>query len=161
MEAVLARAPERGYRIYLLGARQDVVAAAAARIEERFAGIDIVGARHGYFPESEEPEVAGAIRAVRPDVLFVALTTPRKELFLARWRSTLGVPFVMGVGGAFDVLAGRRRRAPALLQRLGLEWAYRLAQDPKHLLGRYAVGNTVFSWLVARAAMRRAVGRPR
>jgi N-acetylglucosaminyldiphosphoundecaprenol N-acetyl-beta-D-mannosaminyltransferase len=92
-------------------------------------------------------------------VLFVALTTPKKELFLARWRSTLEVPFVMGVGGAFDVLAGRRRRAPRVLQRLGLEWAYRLLQDPKHLLRRYAVGNTVFSWLVARAALRRAVGR--
>lgn len=156
MEAILRRAPERGHRIYLLGAADDVLEAAAARIIERFPGIELAGRRHGYFGADEEAEVAAGIRDARADVLFVALTTPKKELFLARWRETLDVPFVMGVGGAFDVLAGKRRRAPRLLQRLGLEWAYRLAQDPRRLLARYAVGNTVFSWLVARAALRRA-----
>ena len=161
MEAILDRAPARGYRVYLLGAKPDVLEAAAARIEERFPGISVAGLRHGYFSSDEEPEVAAAIRDARADVLFVALTTPKKELFLARWRDTLAVPFVMGVGGSFDVLAGRRRRAPRALQRLGLEWAYRLAQDPRHLLGRYAIGNTIFSWLVARAALRRALGAVR
>jgi N-acetylglucosaminyldiphosphoundecaprenol N-acetyl-beta-D-mannosaminyltransferase len=160
MEAILRRSPERGYRVYLLGAQEDVLETTAARIAERYPGIDLVGRRHGYFGEDEERDVAFAIRDARPDLLFVALTTPKKELFLARWRDTLDVPFVMGVGGAFDVIAGKRRRAPRILQRLGLEWAYRLVQDPRHLLRRYAVGNTVFSWLVARAALRRALGRP-
>jgi N-acetylglucosaminyldiphosphoundecaprenol N-acetyl-beta-D-mannosaminyltransferase len=157
MEAMLRRAPERGYRVYLLGAKEDVLETAAARIAERYPGIDLVGRRNGYFGEDEEAEVAAEIRDARPDLLFVALTTPKKELFLARWRAALDVPFVMGVGGAFDVIAGKRKRAPRVLQRVGLEWAYRLVQDPRHLLRRYAVGNTVFSWLVARAALRRAV----
>jgi N-acetylglucosaminyldiphosphoundecaprenol N-acetyl-beta-D-mannosaminyltransferase len=157
MEAILRRSPDRGYRVYLLGAQEDVLETAAERIAARYPGIDIVGRRHGYFGEDAEAEVAAEIRDARPDILFVALTTPKKELFLARWRATLDVPFVMGVGGAFDVIAGKRKRAPQILQRLGLEWAYRLVQDPRHLLRRYAVGNTVFSWLVARAALSRAV----
>src|SRR5204862_7811122 len=120
---------------------------------------ELVGRRHGYFTEDEEAAVAAEIAAARADILFVALTTPKKELFLARWRSTLDVPFVMGVGGSFDVLAGKRRRAPRIVQRLGLEWVVRLVQDPRHLFGRYAVGNTIFTWLVARAALRRMIGR--
>ena len=165
MEQLLRRAEARGYRVYLLGASEDVLETAAARIAERFPEVEVVGRQHGYFSDDEEADVAAHIHDARPDLLFVALTTPKKELFLARRRKALDVPFVMGVGGAFDVLAGKRKRAPRLLQRLGLEWAYRLVQDPRHLLGRYAVGNTVFSWLVARAALRRAalaaVGRHR
>jgi exopolysaccharide biosynthesis WecB/TagA/CpsF family protein len=158
MTALLERAPTLGYRVYLLGATEEVVSTVAARILEQHPGIELAGWRDGYFDESEEADVAAAIRDARADILFVALTTPKKEIFLARWRDTLQVPFVMGVGGSFDVIAGKRRRAPRLLQRLGMEWAYRLVQDPRHLLRRYAVGNTVFSWLVARAALRRAVG---
>lgn len=159
MESVLRRSVDRGYRVFLLGATPDVLDAAAARIEQMVPGINIVGKLHGYFGEDEEPGVAAEIAAAHADILFVALTTPKKEVFLARWRETLEVPFVMGVGGSFDVLAGKRRRAPRLMQRLGLEWVVRLVQDPRHLLGRYAVGNTVFTWLVARAALRRAIGR--
>jgi N-acetylglucosaminyldiphosphoundecaprenol N-acetyl-beta-D-mannosaminyltransferase len=160
MESLLERSTERGYRVYLLGATPEVLDAAAASIAERHAGINVVGRHHGYFTEDEEPAVAERIRDALPDVLFVALTTPKKEVFLARWRATLDVPFVMGVGGSFDILAGRRRRAPRVMQRLGLEWVFRLVQDPRHLLRRYAVTNTVFSWLVVSAAVRRAVGRP-
>src|SRR4051794_5461466 len=159
MESVLRRSVERGYRVFLLGATPDVLDAAAARIEQMCPGINVVGKLHGYFGEDEERAVAAEIAAAHADILFVALTTPKKEVFLARWRATLNVPFVMGVGGSFDVLAGKRRRAPRLMQRLGLEWVVRLVQDPRHLLGRYAVGNTIFTWLVARAALRRAIRR--
>ena len=100
-----------------------------------------------------------SIREAAPDVLFVALETPAKELFLARHRDRLQVPFVMGVGGAVDILGGVRRRAPRWLQRLGLEWAYRLAQDPRRLAGRYVVGNTRFTWLVVREFVRQRLGR--
>jgi N-acetylglucosaminyldiphosphoundecaprenol N-acetyl-beta-D-mannosaminyltransferase len=93
-------------------------------------------------------------------MLFVALETPAKELFLARNRERLGVPFVMGVGGAFDVLAGLRRRAPRWMRSLGLEWLYRLVQDPRRLARRYVVGNSQFIWLVARERFR-ALGRLR
>src|SRR4051794_11536868 len=158
MTGILERSPALGYRVFLLGATEEVVSTVAARILDGYPGIELAGWRNGYFGEDEEADVAAAIRDARADILFVALTTPKKEIFLARWRDTLQVPFVMGVGGSFDVIAGKRRRAPRIVQRLGMEWAYRLAQDPRHLLRRYAVGNTVFSWLVARAALRRAVG---
>ena len=110
-------------------------------------------------PRRKRMTVVELVGASAPDILFVAFETPAKELFLARNRSRLAIPFVMGVGGAFDVLAGERKRAPRLLQRLGLEWLFRLAQDPRRLARRYVVGNAKFVWLVllefARTRIRR------
>jgi N-acetylglucosaminyldiphosphoundecaprenol N-acetyl-beta-D-mannosaminyltransferase len=153
MDGLLGLADRRGYRVFLLGARPAVVAEAAARIASRFAGLRLAGYRHGYFRPDEEEGVVEEIRGANADLLFVALETPAKELFLARNRERLGVSFAMGVGGAFDVIAGRRKRAPRALQRAGLEWLYRLLQDPRRLAKRYAVGNTRFVWLVVRAAL--------
>jgi N-acetylglucosaminyldiphosphoundecaprenol N-acetyl-beta-D-mannosaminyltransferase len=159
MHAVLERASERGFGVYVLGARAEVLERALGTLRERFPSLRLVGARHGYFQADEEAAVVEGIRDAQPDVLFVALETPAKELFLARHRDRLQVPFVMGVGGAVDILGGVRRRAPCWLQRLGLEWAYRLAQDPRRLAGRYVVGNTRFTWLVVREFFRRKLGR--
>jgi N-acetylglucosaminyldiphosphoundecaprenol N-acetyl-beta-D-mannosaminyltransferase len=154
MDALLAAASRRGYRVFLLGARQWVLERAEAAIATRFPAVDVVGRHHGFFGPAEEADVVEEIAAASPDLLFVALETPAKELFLARNRGKLGIPFVMGVGGAFDVLGGARRRAPAWMRRGGLEWLYRLAQDPRRLAGRYVVGNTLFTWLVLRDAVR-------
>jgi N-acetylglucosaminyldiphosphoundecaprenol N-acetyl-beta-D-mannosaminyltransferase len=156
MNGLLELADRRGYRIFLLGARPTVVAETAARLVSRFPGLRLAGYRHGYFDAHEEESVVEEIRRSQADLLFVALETPAKELFLARNRERLGVAFAMGVGGAFDVIAGRRKRAPRALQRAGLEWLWRVLQDPRHLAKRYAVGNTKFVWLVARAALRRS-----
>jgi N-acetylglucosaminyldiphosphoundecaprenol N-acetyl-beta-D-mannosaminyltransferase len=155
MDAVLERASERGYGVYVLGARSEVLGRALAALRKRFPDLRLVGARHGYFKGHEEAAIVEDIREAAPDVLFVALETPAKELFLARHRDRLQVPFVMGVGGAVDILGGVRRRAPRWLQGLGLEWAFRLAQDPRRLAGRYVVGNTRFTWLVVRELVRR------
>ena len=107
--------------------------------------------------------MAAEIRAARPDLLFVAMSTPRKEYFLGRWGPELDVPFSMGVGGAIDVVAGVTKRAPRSLQRLGLEWAFRLAQEPRRLLRRYLVTNSAFVALtlrdLGRSARRRAQPR--
>jgi N-acetylglucosaminyldiphosphoundecaprenol N-acetyl-beta-D-mannosaminyltransferase len=157
-DALLALAAERGYRVYTLGARPAVAERAAAEIRARHAGIRLVGSRHGYFGRDEEDGVVDEIVRARPDLLFVALETPVKETFLARHRERIGAPFVMGIGGALDVLAGERSRAPRLVQRLGLEWSYRLAQDPRRLARRYVVGNSVFTWLVLREAAGRLAG---
>ena len=164
MDALLDVARSRGYRIFLLGARADVLERAESEICRRHPGVRIVGRHHGYFGREEEPGVVDDVAAATPDILFVALETPAKELFLARNRARLAVPFVMGVGGSFDVLAGERRRAPRWMRRSGLEWLYRLLQDPRRLARRYAVGNTRFVWLVLRDAVRirvhpRAAGR--
>jgi N-acetylglucosaminyldiphosphoundecaprenol N-acetyl-beta-D-mannosaminyltransferase len=159
-DALLSRAVLRGYGVYLLGSRPDVVERAAAEIRARHPGIRLVGYRHGYFGRSEDEAVVEEIRDTRPDMLFVALETPVKETFLARYRDRIGAPFVMGIGGALDILAGERRRAPRLLQQLGLEWCYRLAQDPRRLARRYLVGNTVFILLVLRALLARWFAGP-
>jgi N-acetylglucosaminyldiphosphoundecaprenol N-acetyl-beta-D-mannosaminyltransferase len=157
MDALLRISPARGYRVFLLGARQAVLERAEGAIAERYPGLVVAGRHHGYFTRAEEPSVVRQIDEARPDILLIALETPAKELFLARHRRGLSVPYAMGVGGAFDILAGVRRRAPTWLRRLGLEWLFRLAQDPRRLAGRYVVGNTKFTWLVLREAARRRV----
>jgi N-acetylglucosaminyldiphosphoundecaprenol N-acetyl-beta-D-mannosaminyltransferase len=158
MEALLARAADRGFRIFLLGGRQDVLEDAEAEIRRRHPTIRVVGRRNGYFDPKDEPTVVDAIRSARPDIVFIALGTPQKELFQDRHRS-LEVPFMMGVGGALDVLAGRTRRAPAWARRGGLEWAFRLVQEPRRLLSRYLVGNAVYVALAGREIVRIRLGR--
>jgi N-acetylglucosaminyldiphosphoundecaprenol N-acetyl-beta-D-mannosaminyltransferase len=163
MEALLERAERRGYGVFLFGARPEVVERAAAAIRDRHPEIRIAGTQHGYTPPSEEQEVVSRIVAAAPDILFVALATPQKELFLARHRDVLRIPFSMGVGGAFDVLAGELARAPREAQRAGLEWAFRLAQEPRRLAYRYLVENTRFVGLLVRELARartRARGDP-
>ena len=155
MRALLERASERGWRIFLLGARPQVVEAAAAQIRRRFAGIERVGFHHGYFTEAEEEAVLVQIEREAPHLLFLALETPAKEYLLARLRRRMLIPFAMGIGGSLDVMTGRKRRAPRWMQRVGLEWLFRLLQDPRRLAGRYVVGNTKFTLLVLREWVRR------
>jgi N-acetylglucosaminyldiphosphoundecaprenol N-acetyl-beta-D-mannosaminyltransferase len=144
MERLLARAAERSYRVYCLGAAPEVLAGAIETFRRRHPGVAIAGSHHGYFPAEEEPAVAADIAAARPDIVFIAITSPRKEQFLARWSRGLDVPVWHGVGGSFDVAAGKVRRAPELWQRLGLEWLYRVLQEPGRLWKRYLVTNTLF-----------------
>jgi N-acetylglucosaminyldiphosphoundecaprenol N-acetyl-beta-D-mannosaminyltransferase len=154
MNGLLARAPTMGYRLYILGAAPKVLDGAVARIREQHRGISIVGYRHGYYDEAEEDAVAASIADARPDILLVAMSSPRKEYFLARHGSNIRVPFVMGVGGAIDVVAGHTRRAPVILQRLGLEWLFRLAQEPRRLARRYFVTNTRFLLVLSREVVK-------
>lgn len=155
MDELLALAERRGYRVYFLGARREVLDVAVDRLLEKYPELQVAGARDGYFADSEKPEVAAEIRASRPDMLFVAMSSPRKEYFLGTYGPGLGAPFVMGVGGSIDVVAGITRRAPVVLQRLGLEWLFRLLQEPRRMFRRYAVTNWQFIRLVVRARMSR------
>jgi N-acetylglucosaminyldiphosphoundecaprenol N-acetyl-beta-D-mannosaminyltransferase len=155
MQELFALAERRGFRVFILGARPEVLEHARRRIMAKHPCLQLVGMRDGYFGEAEEAEVAEQVRAARPDILFVAISSPRKEYWLGRYGRTIDVPFVMGVGGAIDVVAGITRRAPGALQRLGLEWAYRLVQEPRRLWRRYAVTNVRFGWLLGGALVRR------
>jgi N-acetylglucosaminyldiphosphoundecaprenol N-acetyl-beta-D-mannosaminyltransferase len=154
MHELLALAEREGWSVYFLGARPDVLARAVERICERHPGLLVAGQRDGYFTAEEEDEVCEAIRAARPHMLFVAMSSPRKEYWLGEHARRLGVPFSMGIGGALDVEAGVSRRAPRWMQRAGLEWSFRLLQDPRRLLGRYIVGNARFLALVAQELVR-------
>jgi N-acetylglucosaminyldiphosphoundecaprenol N-acetyl-beta-D-mannosaminyltransferase len=151
MDALLGLAERRGYRVHFLGARADVLELAMTRLREKYPRLEIVGARDGYYSDDEAADVCAAIRASRADILFVAMSSPRKEYFLGEYGPHLGVPFVMGVGGSIDVVAGVTRRAPAAWQRLGLEWLFRLLQEPRRMFRRYAVTNARFVGLVGRA----------
>ena len=155
MEGLAALAERRGYRPYLLGARREIVEACAARLVERHPRLTLAGWRDGYWNPNTDAAVARAVAATHADMLFVALPSPRKELFLVRRRRELGVPFAMGVGGSFDVVAGMVRRAPPTWRRMGFEWAYRLAQEPRRLWYRYLFTNTHFAWLTIREFLAR------
>lgn len=151
MERLLARAAERGWRVYFLGASDDVVRRVAEIESDRYPGLVVAGYRSGFWSAAEEDQVVAAVAAARPTLLFVALPTPAKENFLARNIDRLGASFAMGVGGSFDVVAGVTRRAPHWMQRVGLEWAFRLVQEPRRMFRRYLVGNSRFIALTWKA----------
>lgn len=154
MPAICARAAERGYRVFLLGASEVVNAGAARALQDRFPGIAIAGRQHGYVGEADMPAVVDAIHRSHSNVLFVALGSPRQELWMEQYLPQLPhVRVCQGVGGTFDVLAGHVRRAPALFRKLHLEWFYRLASQPQRLLRQTALPR--FAWQVARELVRR------
>jgi N-acetylglucosaminyldiphosphoundecaprenol N-acetyl-beta-D-mannosaminyltransferase len=149
MERLFGVAEKRGYRVFILGATQDVVGRALANLRRHHPGLIIAG-RNGYFAAAEDAAVIKEIRAARAHLLFAAMPSPKKEYWLAEHKEELGVPFVMGVGGAIDVVAGVTRRAPLWVQRIGMEWFYRMAQEPRRLVRRFMVGNAKFVVLFAR-----------
>lgn len=156
MERVLDRARAADWGVFLLGAQPQIVERLAARLTAE--GVRIVGHRDGYFPDCEAGEVAEKIASSGTDVLFVGMPTPVKERFIVEHAAPAGVPACIGVGGSFDILAGDLVRAPRWVQRSGLEWLFRLAQEPRRLFARYAVTNSRFCALVVRTALRQRRG---
>lgn len=151
--ALLEKGARAGWRFFFLGAAPGVAEEAARRAAEGHPGLQVAGTHHGYFSSEEADRVARIVAASAPDVLLVALGSPAQEEFIARYRERLGAAVALGVGGTLDVLAGKARRAPAWLCRLGLEWAYRVARQPSRL-GR-AMAIPAFMWAVRREAARR------
>ena len=141
-EACLAS--EKGYRIYLFGAKEEVVTKVKAIFEDRYPGIQIAGYRNGYFTEADEPQIVSDMAASGADMMFVAFSSPKKEYWVHKYIDQIGIPFVMGVGGSFDVVAGVTDRAPTWMQKHGLEWFYRFIQEPGRLWKRYIIGNLKF-----------------
>jgi len=144
---LLAMSARERLSVYLLGAREDVVSATAEQVQVLYPGLQIAGFHDGYF-WNDEAAVVEKIYASGAQMLFVAITSPKKENFINRWRDNLGVNFVMGVGGTFDVVAGKVKRAPLWMQRWGLEWFFRVLQEPGRMWKRYLVTNSRFAWLL-------------
>jgi len=157
MAGICESAPAAGWRIALLGSRSDVVERAAVKL--RGQGVDVVFARDGYLDRLDLDELAHAVAEAGADVLFVGMPSPAKEKFVIEHARPAGISVTIGVGGAFDVVAGDLRRAPQAWQRLGLEWLYRLVQEPRRLFMRYAVTNTRFVVAVGRERLRRRLSR--
>ncbi len=139
-----------GYRPYLLGAAPGVAERAAAVLSARFPGLQIAGCYAGSPAETEEDAIVARVRAAAPDMLFVAYGAPRQDLWIARNLTRLGVPVCMGVGGAFDFVAGVARRAPGWMRRAGLEWLHRLVCQPWRWRRMLALPQ--FAWRVLRQA---------
>lgn len=135
----------RGYRIFLLGAAQGIAEQAKARLEEFFPGVQIVGCHtppHREFTPEDTAEMIAKIHEAETDALFVALGAPRQDEWIYEHLDELGVPLCAGIGGVFNFLAGTIKRAPNWMQRTGLEWAFRLLQEPQRLWKRYLVNDT-------------------
>jgi N-acetylglucosaminyldiphosphoundecaprenol N-acetyl-beta-D-mannosaminyltransferase len=149
MERLIDLAERRGYPVYFLGARAEVLEAFEIAVMKMHPRLRVAGRHHGYFEDDEA--VADDIRESGARLLFVAISSPRKEFFLSRNLGRIGPLFAMGVGGSFDLLAGRTRRAPRWMQEAGLEWLFRLLQEPRRMWKRYLIGNSRFVWLTLRA----------
>jgi N-acetylglucosaminyldiphosphoundecaprenol N-acetyl-beta-D-mannosaminyltransferase len=154
LSRLLAVCAEDGFRPYFLGATGERLQLAVAQAHARHPRLRFAGFRDGYFKPDQEAGVVSEIRDSGADCLFIGMPTPRKERFLAAHRDELNVPFIMGVGGSFDVLSGRVHRAPLRMQALGLEWLYRIYQEPRRMWWRYARTNMVFAAILGRELVR-------
>jgi N-acetylglucosaminyldiphosphoundecaprenol N-acetyl-beta-D-mannosaminyltransferase len=149
MEELVHLASRNGYKLFFFGAKEEVVKSVVDHYSKIYSPDIIAGYRNGYFKKEDEPAIARQIADSGANILFVAISSPTKENFLYQNREVLRkVNFIMGVGGSFDVVSGLVRRAPHWMQNAGLEWLYRVYQEPGRMFKRYLVGNTRFIGLV-------------
>ena len=154
-ESLMWRSADKGWRVFLLGAQEDVVSGVKQAYEKKYPGLVVAGYRNGYWNSEEEAGVVEQIKAAKADLLFVAISSPKKEHFLGRYQAEMKIPFAMGVGGTFDVAVGKVKRAPVWMQNAGLEWFYRFLQEPRRMFKRYFVDDMAFFWLLFKEAARR------
>ena len=151
MQNLITLSAKKGYKCFFLGAKEEVVVRVVDFYSQKYGKDIIAGYRNGYFSADEEAEVAQQIADSKANILFVAITSPKKEIFQDKYKDILGsVNFTMGVGGSFDVVAGITKRAPRWMQKIGMEWFFRFIQEPFRMWNRYMVGNYKFIKLVVR-----------
>lgn len=158
IDPLCARAAKEGYVVYFLGASQEIIEQAAAKICGRHPGLKCHFA-NGYFSAEEASARADEVARAGTDWLVVGMGVPRQERFISEQWDRLDVSVAIGVGGSFDVIAGLRRRAPEMVQKAGMEWGYRLAQEPKRLWRRYLQTNSQFTLLAAREIFHKRFGK--
>lgn len=148
MENLVKLADEKNYKIFFFGAKEEVVSEVVKRYSEQYSKDIVAGYRNGYFDKKDEESIAQQIAQSGAHILFVAISSPTKEIFLNRYKHIIQTPFIMGVGGSFDVVSGKVKRAPIWMQNTGLEWFYRFLQEPGRMWKRYLYTNSMFLWLV-------------
>jgi len=153
MVKLVELAANQKYKVFFFGAKEEVVSTVVANYSKQYGQDLIAGYRNGYFTKEEEPQIAEQIAESKADILFVAISSPTKEIFLNQYKDIMNVPFIMGVGGSFDVVSGKTKRAPLWMQNNGLEWFYRFLQEPRRMWKRYLVTNTLFIYYVFRAKL--------
>ncbi|MCZ2845467.1 MAG: WecB/TagA/CpsF family glycosyltransferase [Candidatus Bathyarchaeota archaeon] len=140
----------KGYKIYLFGAKEEVVTRVVDVLKEDNPLLKIAGYRNGYFSEVENFEIIRDMNKSKADILFIGFSSPKKEYWLEQNINKIDIPFCMGVGGSFDIVASVTKRAPKWMQQLGLEWFFRFIQEPKRMWKRYLLGNTKFIYYILR-----------
>jgi N-acetylglucosaminyldiphosphoundecaprenol N-acetyl-beta-D-mannosaminyltransferase len=148
MSNLVKLAAEKKHRIFFLGAKEEVVKKVVDVYTNMYNKDIIAGYRNGYFTKEDEQAVASQIAASGASILFVAMSSPKKEIFLNTYKNLIKMPFIMGVGGSFDVVSGLVKRAPVWMQKSGLEWFYRVIQEPRRMWKRYLFGNSEFIYIV-------------
>nr|APZ79093.1 cpsF [Streptococcus suis] len=144
MQELLKLCQEKGYSTYFLGAKEEVLQKMLSNFREQYPKLQIAGSRNGYFSDDELPKIMDAIRLASPSVVFVGITSPKKEYIVEEFLKNGLNSVFMGVGGSFDVLSGTIPRAPQWMQKANLEWLFRVANEPRRLFKRYFVGNMTF-----------------
>lgn len=159
MLAICEKAAEAGLSVFVYGAAEEVNSLACAKLIERYPSLRIAGRMHGYGPDSGPDSAAEAIRSTRPDIVFVALGSPRQEQWMAGPGAQLPVGLMQGVGGTLDVIAGKARRAPVAFRSIGLEWLYRLLAQPTRWRRQVALLHFVRHVMTQRIRDMTAIGR--
>ncbi|MBE9181198.1 WecB/TagA/CpsF family glycosyltransferase [Oculatella sp. LEGE 06141] len=159
IDALASRAAQKQFGVYLLGANQDVIRATAEAMQAKYPSLRICGFDDGYFNEAIAPQRVEAIRRSGANILLVGMGVPRQENFIADHWANLGVNLAIGVGGSFEVISGRKQRAPYWMQEVGFEWLYRLMQEPRRLGKRYLTTNSQFAVQVLIEMLRIAVSK--
>ena len=155
MLELLKLAEHKGYSVYFLGAKQQVIEQTVDEIKKKHPSLNIVGFRNGYFSEKEWPEIADKLKKSGAQIVFVGITSPLKEYLIEYLQNQKLNSVFMGVGGSFDVISGNIKRAPRWVQKINMEWCYRMLQEPQRLAKRYIVGNWKFVLSVLREKVRR------
>jgi len=144
MHKLIEYSAQKGYRVYFFGAEEAIVTKVVDIYKNKYPELAVAGYRNGYYSQDQEENIVSEIRDSKADILFVAMGSPKKEIFLSDYSEKMGVAFTMGVGGSFDVVAGKVKRAPEWMQALNSEWIFRLVQEPRRMWKRYAVTNSKF-----------------
>jgi len=155
-ESLVKRAAEKEWRVFFLGAREEIVRGVKNLYEKTLPDLQIAGYRNGYWKPEEEAAVVKLIADSRPGLLFVAISSPKKEQFLNKYQAEMRIPFAMGVGGTFDVVVGNVKRAPMWMRQWSLEWFFRFLQEPKRMFKRYFIDDMGFFWLLFKEFFRKA-----
>lgn len=151
MQNLLELSNKKGYSVYFFGAKEEILQDMLKAFKQRYPDLDVVGYRNGYFLPEDEEKIQEDIKDKKPDFVFVGITSPKKEYIIQSFMDNGINAVFMGVGGSFDVLSGHIKRAPLWMQKLNLEWLFRVANEPKRLFKRYFVGNISFIRKVLRA----------
>ena len=154
-EELIKLAAEKNYRPFFLGTTPEILEKTINNLKLEYPNLQIAGSHHGFFDEDESEYIAEIVKNSKADMLFLGMTSPKKELFSEKFADYMQIPYIFGVGGVFDIVAGQIKRAPRWIQKTGFEWLHRFIQEPRRMWRRYLIGNVKFIWIVIKQKIRK------